>query len=63
MLGFTPQKLGLAFGIAFVSESFALLGTVMDGDCGIDVECQMLSFAQTAIQRAALREDISDYYI
>ena len=35
----------------------AALGTVMDGDCGIDVMCQMLSLPQTLAQRAALRED------
>ena len=41
----------------------AVLGTVMDGDCGIDVACQMLSLPQTEIRRAALREEISDYMI
>ena len=41
----------------------AVLGTVMDGDCGIDVACQMLSLPQTASRRAALREEISDYLI
>ena len=35
----------------------AVLGTVMDGDCGIDVMCQMLSLPQTFQQRLALRED------
>ena len=41
----------------------AVLGTVMDGDCGIDVACQMLGLSQTPAQRAALREEISDYLL
>ena len=35
----------------------------MDGDCGIDVACQMLSLPQTPGQREALREEISDYLL
>ena len=41
----------------------AVLGTVMDGDCGIDVACQMLGLPQTAAQRAAVREEVSDYLL
>jgi hypothetical protein len=33
------------------------MGTVVDGDCGIDVACQMLGLPQTLEQRSALRED------
>ena len=40
-----------------------LLGTVCDGDCGIDVACQMLSLPQTFEHRRTLREEISDYLI
>ena len=35
----------------------ALLGTVVDGDCGIDVACQMEGLPQTAEQRTLLREE------
>ena len=35
----------------------------MDGDCGIDVACQMLGLAQTPDQRTCLREKISDYLV
>ena len=35
----------------------AVLGTVMNGDCGIDVACQMLQLPQTPAQIAALREE------
>ena len=35
----------------------------MDGDCGIDVACQMLSLPQTFSQRVLLREEISDYLL
>ncbi len=39
----------------------AMWGTVVDGDCGVDVWCQMLGLPQTPSQRVALREEISDY--
>ena len=35
----------------------ALLGTAVDGDCGIDVACQMEGLPQTAEQRTLLREE------
>ena len=41
----------------------SLLGTVMNGDCDIDVDCQMLGMQQTIAQRAALRKEISEYLI
>ena len=47
----------------YSSKGLAILGTVMDGDCGIDVACQMLGLPQTLAQRAALREEISDYLL
>ena len=47
----------------YSSRGLAVLGTVMDGDCGIDVACQMLGLPQTPAQRAALRQEISDYLI
>ena len=37
-----------------------LLGTIMDGDCGIDTACMMLGLSQTACNRNALRQEISD---
>ena len=47
----------------YSSKGLAFLGTVMDGDCGIDVACQMLCLPQTFAQRVALREEISDYLL
>ena len=38
----------------------AVLGTVMAGDCGIDVACQMLGLSQTIAERTALRKHISN---
>ena len=40
-----------------------MLGTVCDGDCGLDVMTQMLSLGQTFEVRKQLRIDISDYLI
>ena len=47
----------------YSSKGIAVLGTVMDGDCGIDVACQMLGLPQTLAQRTALREEISVYLL
>ena len=41
----------------YSAKGLALLGTVADGDCGIDVACQMLGLPQTAAQRLTLREE------
>ena len=41
----------------YTSLGIALLGTICDGDCGIDVACKMLGLHQTARQRALLREE------
>ena len=59
------QELGFDCGDSI--ESFygrlgvVLIGTVMDGDCGIDLACMMLGLPQTAETRAVLRQEISDY--
>jgi hypothetical protein len=45
----------------YSSMGMALLGTVVDGDCGIDVACQMEGLAQTAAQRTFLREEPGEY--
>ena len=47
----------------YSSKGIAVLGTVMDGDSGIGVACQMLGLPQTLAQRAALREEISDHLL
>ena len=54
---------GLCLQGYYSSKGLAVLGTVMDGDCGIDVACQMLCLPQTLAQRVALREEISDYLL
>ena len=41
----------------YMQLGVALLGTVVDGDCGIDVLCQMAGLPQTLLQRTALREE------
>ena len=38
-----------------------LLGTVIDGDCGPDVMCQMVGREQSAASRDTLRGEIADY--
>ena len=38
-----------------------LLGTVADGDCGLDVACMMLGIPQTADNLNALRREVSEY--
>ena len=43
------------------SKGIAVLGTVMDGDCGIDLACQMLGLPQTREQREALRVELSEH--
>ncbi len=35
----------------------ALLGTVVDGDCGIDVVCQMEELPHSKLQRGLVREE------
>ena len=40
----------------YSSKGIAVLGTVMDGGCGIGVTCQMLGLPQTLAQRAELRD-------
>ena len=42
----------------YSSMGMALLGTIVDGYCGIDVACQMLGLPQTVAQRALVREDL-----
>jgi hypothetical protein len=44
-------------------KGVVVLGTVCDGDCGLDVMTQMLSLGQTFEVRKQLRIDISDYLI
>ena len=45
----------------YSSRGVAVLGTVMDGDCGIDVACQMLGLPHTREQREALRVELSEH--
>ena len=45
--------------VRFYGEmGYAILGTVADGDCGIDVLCQMVGEADTAQSRSKLREEL-----
>ena len=41
----------------YMQLGVALLGTVVDGDCGIDVLCQMAGLPQTLLQRIVVREE------
>ena len=47
----------------YSQKGVVVLGTVCDGDCGIDVMTQMLSLPQTLKARNQLRIDLSDYLI
>ena len=40
-----------------------VLGTVTDGDCGIDLMCLMSGLGQTLAYRTALREQLSDFLL
>ena len=40
-----------------------LLGTVVDGDCGIDAACRMLGLPQTASRRDEFRREIAEYLL
>lgn len=41
----------------------AVLGTVVDGDCGVDCACMMLSLRQCLDERMKLREEVSDFLL
>ena len=41
----------------YQSMGVVLLGTVVDGDCGIDVMCNMLNLSPTLCSRSRLRQD------
>ena len=40
-----------------------ILGTVMNGDCGIDTACMMVSLPRTVEHRNALRQEMADYLL
>ena len=40
-----------------------LLGTALDGECGLDTACRMLGLPQTASCRDELRREIADYLL
>ena len=41
----------------------AVLGTVVDGDCGVDCACMMLGRCQSLEERSKLRRDVSDFLL
>ena len=41
----------------------AILGTVTDGDCGLDVMSQMIGRPQTLASRTALREELAEFMV
>ena len=45
------------------NRGYAVLGTVIDGDCGLDVMCMMASEPQTLRQRACIREELYEYVV
>ena len=51
------------FEAFYASIGLSVLGTVMDGDCGLDVMCMMLGLTQSLAAREALRIELSDYLI
>ena len=51
----------VSFQAFYESRGVALLGSVVDGDCGIDVMNMMLNQHQSQENRAQLRKEISDY--
>ena len=53
----------LGFDAFYASLGVAVIATVADGDCGLDVMCLMLGQPQSLACRTALRIEISDYLI
>ena len=45
----------------FCSSRLALLGTVMDGDCGIDLCCLMMGRPQSTLERSRVREEPHEF--
>ena len=45
----------------YSSKGIAVLGTAVDGDCGVDVACHTLGLPQTREQREAVRVEPSEY--
>ena len=45
----------------YLSRGMCIMGTVADGDCGIDAMCVMAGFNQTAAVRQNLRTELSDF--
>ena len=62
-MGLDGYEGGLGVQGFYSSKGIAVLGTVMDVDCGIDVACQMWGLPRTLAQRTALREAISNYLL
>ncbi|MCP4245177.1 MAG: hypothetical protein GY772_31950, partial [bacterium] len=52
---------GSSLEAAYNRLGVVLLGTVMEGDCGVDAACMMLGLPQTTEKRSALRSEVSDY--
>ena len=55
MTGGVDGKSGSVYD--FYSSRLALLGTVMDGDCGIDLCCLMMGRPQNTSERSRVREE------
>ena len=62
-MGLGGHEGGLGLQGFYSSNGIVVLSIVMDGDCGIDVACQMLGLPQTLAQRTALRGEISDHLL
>jgi hypothetical protein len=57
-----PQDTNTLAGF-YSATGIALLGTVCDGDCGLDAMCIMASLPQHVDQRTQLRDEIYEYII
>ena len=57
-----PQDTNTMAGF-YSAIGIAVLGTVCDGDCGLDAMCMMARLQQNADQRDKLREEIHDYIV
>lgn len=49
------------FEVFYAKIGVAVISTVMDGDCGLDVMCQMLGRPPSLAARCEIRDAISDY--
>ena len=57
------ERAGSRLEAFYARLGVVVLGTVCDGDCGVDVMCQMLGLPQDAATRKHVRQEVGDYLL